>query len=172
MGNGGPVVNESSADLAELQSLLDRSYAGAGRHLLGIHTADRRLTAQQLVERLHGVCVLALATATADGRPLVGPVDGIFHRGAFWFGTGAGAVRVRHIARNPEVSGAYTVGESLAVTVHGTAHLVDVAAEPDFADACRRIYGDDWDGWAGDAPYYRIDARALFTFWMDPAARE
>ncbi len=157
---------ETDEDLAGLQALLDRSYEHAGPHLLEIHTAERRLTAGELVGRLEGVCVLSLATVTTDGRPLVGPVDGIFYRGAFCFGTGAEAVRVRHMARNPAVSGAYTVGESLAVTVHGEAHEIDLSDEEGFAAACRQIYGPEWDGWAGVAPYYRIRARALFTFSM------
>ena len=41
--------------------------------------------------------LLALATVTADGRPIVGPVDGIFYRGAFWFGSAPDSVRFRHI---------------------------------------------------------------------------
>ena len=71
-------------DLAALQELLDRSYAGAGAHLLRIITPEHRLTAEQLAERLTGMSLLALATATADGRPIVGPVDGIFFRGALY----------------------------------------------------------------------------------------
>jgi len=165
-------VYETDADLAELQALLDRSYARAEPHLLEIHTGERRMTADRLVEQLEGVCVLSLATVTADGRPLVGPVDGIFYRGAFWFGTGAQAVRARHIARNPAVSGTYVVGESLAVTVHGEARQVDLAEHDGFAAACRQIYGPEWDGWIGVAPYYRIHPRALFTFSMDASKRE
>ncbi len=38
--------------------------------------------------RLTGMSLLAFATVSADGRPLVGPVDGIFHRGCFYFGSG------------------------------------------------------------------------------------
>ena len=160
-------MRETEQDLIELQALLDRSYERAGPHLLEIHTPERRLAAVELAERLQGVCVLSLATVTADGRPVVGPVDGIFYRSSFWFGTGAGALRVSHIARNPAVSGAYTVGESLAVTIHGEAEQVDLSDEEGFGAACREIYGDEWDGWGGVAPYFRIKARALFTFAMD-----
>ena len=158
---------ETGDDLAELQALLDRSYERAGPHLLEIHTPERRLTASALVERLQGVCVLSLATVTADGRPLVGPVDGIFYRGAFWFGTGSSAVRAHHLARNPAVSGTYAVGESLAVTVHGEAHKFDLNDEEGFVAVCREIYGAGWGEWAGAASYYRVGARAVFTFSMD-----
>jgi hypothetical protein len=70
-------MDESDADLEALQHLIDASYARAGSHLLSIHEPARRLSAVQVAERLHGVCLLALATVTADGRPIVGPVDGL-----------------------------------------------------------------------------------------------
>ncbi len=68
-------VRESDADLARLQQLLNRSYATSGHHLLSIHTPARRLDARQVTERLMGMCLLALATVTGDGRPIIGPVD-------------------------------------------------------------------------------------------------
>src|SRR3954467_6017733 len=88
-------MHETPADLAALQELLDRSYAGAGGHLLAIHAPARRLAAEQLAERLTGMCLLVLATVTADGRPIAGPVDGIFYRGAFHFGSSLDSVRLR-----------------------------------------------------------------------------
>ena len=64
-------MHETPEDLAALQELIDRSYAGAGTHLLRILTPERRLTAEQVAERLTGMVLLSLATATADGRPIV-----------------------------------------------------------------------------------------------------
>jgi hypothetical protein len=63
-----------------LQRLLDESAAAAGRHLRGIITDDRRLTAEQVCNRLPGMRLLVLATVTSDGRPPVGPVDGYLMR--------------------------------------------------------------------------------------------
>jgi len=37
--------------------------------------------------------LLALATVTADGRPIVGPVDGVFLHGAFHFGSAPDSAR-------------------------------------------------------------------------------
>src|SRR5438093_10810418 len=122
-------VHESQADIAALQRLLDRSYATAGAHLLRIHTPERRLDARRVSERLTGMCLLALATVTADARPLVGPVDGIFYRGAFYFGSSPDSVRFRHIRARPHVSATHLPGEELAVTVHGHAVPVDVHAD-------------------------------------------
>ncbi len=57
--------------LAQLQQLLDRSYAAAGPYLLSIHNPERRLDARQVADRLVGMRLLVLATVTADGRPIV-----------------------------------------------------------------------------------------------------
>src|SRR6187551_2774318 len=114
-------MKETPADVAALQALLDRSYERAGKHLLRIHTPERRLTAEQVVERLTGMTLLSLATVTADGRPIVGPVDGIFYRGAFHFGSAPDSVRFRHIDARPHVSATHLPGEDLGITVHGRA---------------------------------------------------
>ena len=49
--------------------------AGAGEHLRGIITGERRLSAADLAGRLPGMRLLTVATVTADGRPLAGPAD-------------------------------------------------------------------------------------------------
>jgi nitroimidazol reductase NimA-like FMN-containing flavoprotein (pyridoxamine 5'-phosphate oxidase superfamily) len=166
-------VHESAADIAALQELLDRSYAGAGEHLLRIHTPDRRLTAEQVAERLVGMRLLALATATADGRPIVGPVDGIFYRGAFHFGSAPDSVRFRHIRERPQVSATHLPGEELAVTVHGRAVPVDVRADEHagFRQALLDVYvpryGAEWEEFLDSGPVYaRIEAERMFTFSM------
>src|SRR5918911_308830 len=122
-------MHETPDDIAALQDVLDRSYAGAGRHLLGIHTPQRRPTAEQVCERLTGMRLLALATVTADGRRIAAPVDGVFFPGAFHFGSSRDSVRFRHIRARPHVSATHLPGEELAVTVHGRAWTVDVRAE-------------------------------------------
>src|SRR5512133_3508015 len=122
-------MHETAADLSALQDLIDRSYAGAGRHLLRIHTPERRLSAEEVADRLTGMCLLALATVSAAGRPVIGPVDGIFYRGAFHFGSAPDSVRFRHIRARPQVSATHLPGEELAVTVHGRAVPVDVKTE-------------------------------------------
>src|SRR5205809_5895126 len=135
-------MHETGDDLAALQDLLDRSYEHAGGHLRRIITPDRRLTAKQVSDRLTGMCLLALATATADGRPIVGPVDGIFFRGAFHFGSAPDSVRFRHIRARPHVSATHLPGEELSVTVHGRAVMVDVkaASGADFRRTLLDIY--------------------------------
>jgi nitroimidazol reductase NimA-like FMN-containing flavoprotein (pyridoxamine 5'-phosphate oxidase superfamily) len=163
-------MHETAEDLATLQDLLDRSYAGAGPHLLRIHTPERRLSAEQVAQRLTGMRLLALATATADGRPVVGPVDGIFYRGAFHFGSAPDSVRFRHIRARPQVSATHLPGEELAVTVHGRA--TEVPIEGGLRAAILEIYvpryGARWESdFLDSGPVYaRIDAERMFTFSM------
>jgi hypothetical protein len=168
-------VHESPADLAALQDLLDRSYASAGAHLLSIHTPERRLSAGEVAQRLTGMCLLSLATVTADCRPVAGPVDGVFYRGAFHFGSSPDSFRFRHIRARPQVSATHLPGEELAVTVHGRAVPIDVASEQDagFRRALLEIYvpryGPQWEEFLDSGPVYaRIDADRMFTFFMPP----
>ena len=70
---------ETVAELDDLQALLDRSYLQAGAHLRAVCTADKRLTAEDLCMLLRGVNVLDLATVSAEGKPMVAPVDGLTH---------------------------------------------------------------------------------------------
>jgi hypothetical protein len=162
---------ETPDDLAALQDLLDRSDALAGPHLRRIVTAERRLTAGQVSERLTGMCLLALATVTSDGRPIVGPVDGIFFRGAFHFGSSPDSLRFRHIAARPHVSATHLPGEELAVTVHGRAVPIEIDSGP-FRAALLDIYvpryGPEWEhDFLDTGPVYaRIEADRMFTFHM------
>jgi hypothetical protein len=169
-------MHESQSDLASLQELIDRSYASAGAHLLRIHTPERRLSAEQVAERLTGMCLLALATVTAHGRPIVGPVDGIFYRGAFHFGSSPDSVRFRHIRARPHVSATHLPGEELAVTVHGRAVPVDVRSDEDagFRQTLLEVYvpryGPEWEKFLDSGPLYaRIEADRMFTFFMASA---
>jgi len=169
------VVHETRADLAALEELLDRSYALAGPHLLRIITPERRLNAEQVAERLSGMRLLALATVTADGRPIVGPVDGVFFRGAFHFGSSPDSVRWRHIGARPQVSATHLPGEELAVTVHGRAVQVDIhgAAGAELRQALLEVYvpryGPQWEEFLDAGPVYaRIHADRMFTFHMAP----
>lgn len=167
-------MHETTEDLAAIQGLLDRSYAQAGAHLLSIHTPERRLSADEVAERLTGMCLLALATVTADGRPIVGPVDGIFYRGAFHFGSSPDSVRFRHIRARPDVSATYLPGEELAVTVHGRAVPVDHRTDEGFRATLLEVYvpryGAEFEEFIDSGPLYaRIDAERMFTFAMSPS---
>jgi uncharacterized pyridoxamine 5'-phosphate oxidase family protein len=169
-------MHESPEELAQLQQLLDSSYAGAGRHLLSIHTPERRLDAGQLAARLEGMCLLSLATVTADNRPLVGPVDGIFFRGEFYFGSASDSVRFRHIGKRPQVSAVHLPGEHFAVTVHGTAIPLDLR-DPQAAEFRQALfdvyvprYGPEWEQFIEHGVIYaRIAAQRMFALAIEPS---
>ncbi|MDQ6605878.1 MAG: pyridoxamine 5'-phosphate oxidase family protein [Actinomycetota bacterium] len=181
-------MHETDADITSLQELLDHSYDAAGEHLRRITTPERRVSAVDLARRLSGMCLLALATSTADGRPIVGPVDSVFYRGAFHFGSAPDSVRARHLRTRPALSATHLPGEEFAVTVHGQAEPVDVRA-PEGVGLRETLleiyvprYGPDWvkflDGSEGGpelggAPrYWRIEAERIFSFRMAPASAE
>jgi nitroimidazol reductase NimA-like FMN-containing flavoprotein (pyridoxamine 5'-phosphate oxidase superfamily) len=168
-------VHETAGDFEALQALIDGSYVAAGPHLLSIHEPERRLSAEQVAQRLTGMCLLALATVTGDCRPIVGPVDGIFFRGAFYVGSAANALRFRHIRTRPQVSATHLPSEELAVTVHGRAVPIDIAARAHAAfrqailEVYLPIYGEGWEQEFLEAVspvYARIDADRMFTFHM------
>ena len=164
-------MRETESDLRSLQVVLDKSYENASPHLRSVITPDRRLTAVELTARLTGMKILALATVNSRGAPIVGPVDGIFFRAEFWFGTSPEALRIRHIRRNPAVSATHVAGEELAVTVHGAAHIKGAPADLSggFREVCRGIYGDEWLEWGKGAVYCRIEPARMFTFRLEGA---
>jgi uncharacterized pyridoxamine 5'-phosphate oxidase family protein len=163
---------ETEDDLLELQALLDRSHANAGPHLRSIFSDDRRIPAAELPALLPGVQVLALATVTARCEPRVAPVDGLFFRGEWHFGSAQSSARFRHIRARPAVSATHVRDEELAVVVHGQAHEIDPRA-PEHAEfrAYLNLTYPGWDGadWTAGAPYARIEPTAMFTFRSAPA---
>ena len=167
-------MHETAEDLTMLQDLLDRSYAAGGAHLHRVITTERTLGAADLSKRLDGMCLLTVATVTVDGRPIGGPVDGIFYRGAFHFGSSPDSVRFRHLHQRPQVTATHLPGEEFSVTVHGRAVFVDVK-EPrqlGFRQTLLEIYtpryGEEWETFLDSGPeHVRIDADRMFTFHME-----
>ena len=170
-------MHERPADLVELQRTIDDSFEHAGSHLREIATPERRPTAAEIADRLTGMRLLVLATTTRDGRPINGPVDGIFYRGRFHFGSSPQSLRARHLRERPAVSATHLPDESFAVTVHGDAEFIDIHADEHaefkqtVLDIYLPVYGDEWaDMLDGGAWYARINPRRMFTFAMpDPS---
>jgi hypothetical protein len=167
-------VLETPEEIERLQLLLDESMAQAGPHLRGIITADNRLTAGQVCQRLTGMRLLVLATVTADGRPLAGPVDGYLLHGSFYFSSGRDSVRMRHLAARPAVSATHLPGEEFAVTVHGRAELFELSdpAHADLRQAMLDHYlplqGPEFETWLNNSGAIggRIAATRMFTFGL------
>ena len=168
-------MHETPDDLAALQQVLDDSYARIGAHMRSIHTPERRVAAADLVRILRGVRVLDLATVTARCEPRVGPVDGLFFRGRYYFGSGAESVRFRHLRARPSVSACHTVGETFATIVHGRAVEIDVRSpeQRPFLEYVREVY-PEWDAWYAGAtpPYARIEPERMYAYAFEPAVVE
>jgi nitroimidazol reductase NimA-like FMN-containing flavoprotein (pyridoxamine 5'-phosphate oxidase superfamily) len=168
-------MHETAADEDWLQALLDRSYASAGEHLKSITTPPRRIPATELGALLPGVQILDLATVTADAKPRVAPVDGLFYRGHFYFSSSKTARRYGHLRARPQVSAAHTRWEEISIVVHGIAKLfsLDDPEHEGFKRYCDDVYiplyGYEWLKFAAsdDIFYARIDPELMFTFRMD-----
>jgi hypothetical protein len=166
---------ETPEEIRQLQELLDRSAAGAGSHLRGIITDERRLGAEELCRRIQGMVLLVVATSTADGRPLCGPVDGYFLHGSFWFSSGRESARMRHLRARPAVSATHLPGEHLAVTVHGQAELFELRSRQGvemrqaMLDHYVPLQGPQFEEWLDelDGVGARIRAQRMFTFHLE-----
>jgi hypothetical protein len=158
-------VQESEADLAALQRVLDDSQARAGAHLRSIFGEDTRVGAAELVALLPGMQVIDLATVSAAGEPRVAPVDGLFFRGRWHFGSSLTSVRAHHLAARPACSAAHTRGEGLCVITHGRAERVDFASRHGeaFLAHLREVY-PTWDEWTTtDAPYWCLVPNRMYV---------
>lgn len=146
-------MQESPEDLQRLQAILDRSYRMAARHIRTTFTEDSRLSASELVSLLRGIFEIHLAVTTADGAPMVAPVDAAVFQGRIWFGLPFHSVRSKLIRRDARVSGSYTRGETFALIVHGEA--VEVSTDdPVYASYSEHVhdlyvsmYGPKWAKW-------------------------
>ena len=145
-------MHETVEDLAELQRLLDESFASAGDHLRSIFGQHPRSSAEDLAGALTGIFVINLAVVTANCEPLVAPVDGLFYRGRLWFGLPPRSQRTRHLRARPAASATYMEGElgdpgGLCLIVHGTAQRV-VYGHPlhdGYAEYALGLYGLPYD---------------------------
>ncbi|MDA8062592.1 MAG: pyridoxamine 5'-phosphate oxidase family protein [Actinomycetota bacterium] len=168
-------MHETPEQLDRLQALLDASATAAGAHLRSIVIEERRVDAGRLCALLTGMRLLTVATVTADGRPIAGPVDGYFLHGAFWFSTSRHSVRAQHLSMRPAVSATHVPHERLAVSAHGMAVLFSFpGSETDelrqaMLDHYLPLQGASFEEWLegmSDGVAGRIDARKLFAFSM------
>ena len=135
-------MQETEADLIELQQQLDESYAAAGEHLRSIFVLGQRSGATDVAGALTGSFLINLATVTASCEPIVAPVDGLFYRGRLWFGLPPGSLRARHLHSRPQASATYVNGDACLI-VHGVAREV-TDTHPFFAgwnEYVRDVYG-------------------------------
>jgi PPOX class probable F420-dependent enzyme len=83
-----------------------------------------------------------LCSVRPDGSPHVTPVWFVFLQGSWWIGVDSGSVKVRNIARNPQVSLALEDGRS-PVVAEGEAQLYRDGFPPEVTAAFAVKY--EWD---------------------------
>ena len=109
---------------------------------------------------------------------MAGPVDGIFYRGAWHFGSAPDSRRIAHIRHD-------AAGERHATCHRRSSRSRSTAVPRSSTSAAREQagfrrtlldiyvprYGPDWEAFLDGGPVYaRIDAERMFTFFM-PADR-
>jgi hypothetical protein len=159
-------MHSETADIAEMQQLLDRSLAKASAHLRSIIRPDRAVPARELIERLTGMRTLALSTVSPAGRPRIGGVDGHLLRGRWIFTTSGSSVKAADLRSRPAVSAAYLEGDTFGVFTHGDAEFL-AASHADrgwIEEHLTRHYGASPSTWGPDIVYVRINPRWMVGF--------
>jgi hypothetical protein len=168
-------MQESEAELSELQALLDGSLARATGHLRSIVRPGRSLTAAQLVRVITGMCTLAVSSVTAAGEPRVSGADGHFLHGCWVFSTERSSAKAGQFAARPAISAAHLRGDDLGVFTHGRVEELNPAAGPAdpqwpaILDHLTKHYGSSPLSW-GDVVAYRIRPHWMVAYAADPEA--
>jgi uncharacterized pyridoxamine 5'-phosphate oxidase family protein len=163
-------VHESAEDLVELQALLDRTFSRMNPHMANIVKPERRLSGKQVVAHLQGIKHVAFATVNEQGEPRVAPLDGIFLRGRFYVSTGGRAARLRDLRRQPRCSLTHFEGDDFAVTVNGTAIVMErdhpqiPAIEPVYVD----LYGSSPFSWGQGVVVIRVEPSSIWSYSFRP----
>jgi len=161
---------ETEEQIRELQSLIDTSFRHGGEYMLWIMAPERRLNAKQIVKYLQGTKHIALATVTSKGEPRVSPLDGHFLRGRFYFGTASGALRAKHMARQPAVSLTHFVGDDIAIIIHGNVHLIEKGDEQwEALDGYyAETYGSSPSSWRDDVLFAWVEPQTMLAYAQHP----
>ncbi len=159
-------MHENSAEIDDLQALLDASFARASAHLLSIMVPQRRLSARRLVTEVPIPAVLNIATVTARAEPRVSAVDGHFLHGHWHFTTPSDSPKALQLAARPVISAAYTPRDGYGVFAHGKVERLGGAQRERLREHFTAHYGSDPETWGSPIGYYRIDADWLVAWAM------
>ena len=163
-------MDETPAEIAELQALFDAHLARANQHMRDIVTPERRLSARQVSKYLAGTKHVAFATVTSRGEPRVSPLDALFIHGRFTLSTAGTATRLAHLRRNPACSAVHMDGDRIAVTVNGTVEWLQ-RDHPDHDAvhaAWTRTYESDPYTWGDGVVLFRIQPRSMWAYAFHP----
>ncbi|MFM9448269.1 pyridoxamine 5'-phosphate oxidase family protein [Streptomyces acidiscabies] len=165
-------MNESAAELAGLQHLIDESVRRASPSLRSsFGLPEQSLSAAQLVRRCAGVFQVILATVTASGAPRCAPVGALFVGGRLYVPTSARSHRARNVAERPALSLSLSAEDGFALIVHGTGRIMG-PSDPGFAaveEAQFQARGARVSDW-GQGVFIAVEAESLFTYARDPGS--
>jgi len=162
-------VYETTDEIAGLQRLLDRTYRRMNPHMARIVKPERQLSARQVVAYLQGIKHVGFATVNGRGEPRVAPLDGIFVHGRFHLSTGGEAARLADLRRRPRCSLTHFVGDEIAVTVNGTAVVMDrthpdvPALEPVYLE----LYESSPFSWREGVVLLRVEPSSMWAYASD-----
>lgn len=169
-------MNETDAELHQLQQLLDDSLQRSTEHLRSIVTpTERTVPAEKLVAVTTGMCTVTLATVTASGEPRISAVDGHFLHGRWVFTTVRQSAKARQLLARPAASVAYVRDEVIGVFSHGyveTLNPTDAQEHPDWPtvhEHLTRHYGGSPLEW-GDVVAFRLQPHWMVAYASDPDA--
>ena len=156
---------ETEEELSRLQAMLDAHLVRANPHMQAIVAPERRLTARQVATYLQGTKHVAFATVTSKGEPRVSPLDALFIHGRFTLSTGAEAMKLAHLRRNPACSAVHMDGDRIAVAANGRVEWLtrDHPDHDEIHAEWTRTYGSDPYTW-GDVVLFRIEPETMWAY--------
>lgn len=138
----------TTEELTALQALLDHSVRAASPALAdSVGSADRQMSAAELVAFWNGTGLVAMATVGDRGAPHIAPVHAELHGATLRLVVYEDAVRRRDLARNARVA-CTTWREGAAVILYGRAREVPDSlrdARPGRSGRARRVVAVEVD---------------------------
>jgi hypothetical protein len=131
-----------------LEEVQDATFANAKAATTGSFSPGQRLTGEQLLKVLTTRRNAVVSTTRRDGRPHSTPAAFVLHDRSIWLPLVPGAVRAKHVAKQPWVSMVISEGQLDShgvVIVEGPAAL----AQPDWdvlKSAETKLGGVSWVG--------------------------
>jgi Pyridoxamine 5'-phosphate oxidase len=159
---------ETSAELSELQSLLETSYERMGQRMHVTHEPGERLSAEQLAG-FRGIRLVAIANVNKRGEPRVSPRAAAFLHGKFYLAADTESVMVQRVSANPNVAISYFENHFLLIG-HGSASLHPKDG-PEFkrvSPEWKKAFNGGRDALRGVNVFLRIDATQLVAFAPHP----
>ena len=161
-------VFETTAELSDLQQLLDESFEKSRGQMLVAFDKNQRLSAEQLAG-FRGVKLVAVASVNSKGEPRVAPRSAAFLHGKFYLAANSKSVMVRRLWVSPAVAITYFENHLLLMGRGRAAFLRDGGTEfkgvsPEWVNAFKGGRG----ALEGVDVLLRVDATHMVAFANRP----